>query len=451
MVTPDGQPVTFSKFDSIVLSLCARLKSEGVREGQSVVVLVDNNSVKLTMWMAMMRLGVVPAVLSNIKQLQKADLAVDWVIALPDQEVEHPQCLRFTQDWMQTPVDDVSEMPEPAMILSSSGTTGTPKFMRYLPGAFSARNGQMNVVGGEPQGHALIAISFHTVAAIRYAMRVMARGFGAVMPAPDARQSLERCVEFGVSEIVAPPPILADMVDAVTPELRVRLAINRIETVGASISQHLLIRTEGTFEAQVCVMYGSAEVGTITACFPLHEGYEPGLVGRASAGVSIRILDPDGAMLPQGETGRISALIPPDARIEPYLNAQGPFDDEGWFVTGDVGHLRDDGLLVLSGRANDLINVGGSGHLPDQFEALALLVPGVARVAAFGVQGPDGYDHVALAVVETEGFSPDLMRNSLSGTFKDVRVFDIHVVADLPTNAAGKIDRAALRARLYQV
>lgn len=449
LVTQDSQTIGFARLAGTIEVAAARLLAGGLQPGARLGVEVDNLAVRLILWLAAARIGALPVILPGLAAAEAAGLVPDIAVVLPDQRRGRPGERVFDQGWLDGPAGPLPPLPADAgLFLASSGSTGTPKAMRYPPGATAARNRHMNRAAGAPAAPVLVAISITNAGGLRYALRALAAGQAVVLPRTGPRPSLLAAVAAGAGEITAPPPLLADLAEAMAEAPVPGLHLRRIETVGSSISEALLRRVEAVFGCPVTVMYGTSEISTIAVGRPLGPGYEPGLVGPPAAGVEIRVLDAGGRALPPETPGRLAVRAVPELRVLPYLNAEGPFDAEGWFLTGDLGRLRADGALVLSGRAGHLINTGGQGHLPEEFEALALTVPGVTRAGAVALPGPEGFDHVGLGIVPGPGFSEPLLSVALAARFPLVRSFRIARLAALPLTAAGKIDRAALRRSL---
>jgi malonyl-CoA/methylmalonyl-CoA synthetase len=195
--------------------------------------------------------------------------------------------------------------------------------------------------------------------------------------------------------------------------------------------------------------YGMTETNMNTSN-PYEGERRPGTVGFPLPGVELRITDPEGNPLPQGEIGGIEVRGPnvfkgywrmPEKTAE-ELRAN------GFFITGDVGVIDADGYVSIVGRSKDLIISGGYNIYPKEIELLIDAVEGVQESAVFGVPHPDFGEGVAVAVVRAPGanvtaeeivaqVAPHLAR------FKHPR----HVVFmdALPRNAMGKVQKNLLR------
>jgi malonyl-CoA/methylmalonyl-CoA synthetase len=124
------------------------------------------------------------------------------------------------------------------------------------------------------------------------------------------------------------------------------------------------------------------------------------------------------------------------------------FTTDLWFKTGDVGHLDDDGYVTIVGRSKDLIISGGYNVYPAEVEGFINALPGVAESAVVGVPHPE-FGEVGVAfVVPRPGAAPDpdaliaALKTQIANFKVPKRAF---VVADLPRNAMGKVQKNLLR------
>ena len=127
------------------------------------------------------------------------------------------------------------------------------------------------------------------------------------------------------------------------------------------------------------------------------------------------------------------------------------FDAEGWFRTGDVGHLRPDGHLVLTGRLKDIIIRKGENISAKEIEDLLYAHPKVADVAVVGLPDRERGERVCAVVVTAEGQDP-ITFEEMVATLKDAQLMtqkipeQLEIMAELPRNQTlGKILKYKLR------
>jgi len=207
--------------------------------------------------------------------------------------------------------------------------------------------------------------------------------------------------------------------------------------------------------------YGSSETGTVTVIGPGEHAAHPGSVGRPPAGVSLRILDPDGAVLPDGAVGEVHVASP--AVMAGYLEDDGsvtrPGARDGHVSVGDLGRV-DDGWLTLVDRKHDTIITGGLNVYPAEVERALADHPEVAGAVVFGVDDTDWGQIVAAVVAPRPGARVDgaelraFLRDRVAG-YKLPRAFATCALDELPVGSSGKAlrraARAAFAARLVRV
>ncbi len=204
---------------------------------------------------------------------------------------------------------------------------------------------------------------------------------------------------------------------------------------------------------QIVERYGMSEALMIASA--RHDGPRiPGAVGTALPGVELRITDDAGAVMPTGDTDAIGNVeIRSASLFDEYLgrpDATAEAFNDGWFRTGDVGSLDDDGVLRLVGRSStDLIKTGGYRVGAGEIEAAMLEHPDVVEVAVLGIPDDDLGERIAAWVVVAAG-SPltddELVQHvaDLLAPHKRPRI--ITRVDELPRNALGKVQKKRLLA-----
>ena len=201
--------------------------------------------------------------------------------------------------------------------------------------------------------------------------------------------------------------------------------------------------------------YGMSECGIITSN-PLEGVRKPGSVGRPLPGIELRFVDAARRPVEPGATGVIEVRGPHVCAgyWRRPLAGTPEFQPDGFFVTGDLGQVDADGYVQIVGRAKDMIISGGLNVYPKEIEMVLDALPGVVESAVFGLPHGDYGEAVAAAICADPGAAPidveavlQAARLRLAG-FKVPKV--VFIVAELPRNAMGKVQKAELRARYAQ-
>lgn len=214
-----------------------------------------------------------------------------------------------------------------------------------------------------------------------------------------------------------------------------------VELVGARAAPALRALLQQRLNARISTRYSSNETNMIAAT-------DDGDVGTICPGVDVRIVDAAGQELPLGETGVIRVRT--DAMVDGYLDdpaATAAAFIDGWYHTSDAGYMPEPGRLVVLGRADDMLNIGGVKLPPAPFEEAIRQFPGVADAVLMTV----GNTHdVGLLVVAVEVVGdqppPDLaerLDRLLSGY---TRTFETMPLPWFPRTETGKVKRPELKA-----
>lgn len=175
--------------------------------------------------------------------------------------------------------------------------------------------------------------------------------------------------------------------------------------------------------------------------------------GSPVPGVSLRIVDLDGAAVGPGEVGEVRAKGPQITRgyLDPSLDGEA-FDDDGWFRTGDLGHLDADDNLTITGRLKDVIIRKGETISAKEIEDELHAHPAIADVAVVGLPDEERGELVCAVVVTEEGAEPVSLENVTAhltdaGLMRRKLPERVEHVDALPRNPTGKILKYELRER----
>jgi malonyl-CoA/methylmalonyl-CoA synthetase len=183
--------------------------------------------------------------------------------------------------------------------------------------------------------------------------------------------------------------------------------------------------------------YGMTETVMLTSN-PYDGPRKPGTVGFPFPGVELR-LAAAGEVEVRGPNVIAGYYQRPDANAE-------AFTDDGWFRTGDLGELDDDGYLRLVGRSKDLIITGGFNVHPREVEEALATHPDVLEVAVVGRASPTWGEQVTAVVVAERPIAIEDLRAHAAKSLAPYKVpKTIEFADELPRNALGKVLRSELR------
>lgn len=267
--------------------------------------------------------------------------------------------------------------------------------------------------------------------------------------------------KFDLGEVIARLPFATTMMGVPTFYTRL-LADDRFTReltsemrLFVSGSAPLLAETHVQFEERtghrILERYGMTETNMNTSN-PYDGDRRAGTVGLPLPGVEVRICDSEGNSLAQGEIGEIEVRGPNVFKGYWQMpeKTAAELRESGFFITGDLGQIDEDGYVSIVGRNKDLIISGGYNIYPKEIELLLDDQPGVQESAVVGVPHPDFGETVLGIVVPLPGETPDLaaigaaVKESLA-RFKHPR--EIVVLDELPRNTMGKVQKNILRDR----
>jgi fatty-acyl-CoA synthase len=331
-------------------------------------------------------------------------------------------------------------------VILTSGTTGKPKGApREAPGLLAGAELVVALAGAIPlrsrEVTVLAAPMFHTWGFAHLLMGLALRSTLVVRDRFDPETTVRLLDEHAATALVAVPVMLQRVLE-LPEEVRRRHpapALRVVAVSGSAIPASVAERFMDEYGDVVHNLYGSTELAYVTVAAPADLRAVPGTAGRPLPGVTLRILDDDGAEVPTGETGRIfagSALT-----FEGYSGGQDKERIGGLVATGDLGHLDEQGRLHIDGRDDDMIVSGGENVYPREVEEALLEHPAVADAAVVGV--PDekyGQALEAHVVLRDGGASPEQLRDFLEARLAGFKVpREVRVHDRLPRNETGKV------------
>lgn len=209
---------------------------------------------------------------------------------------------------------------------------------------------------------------------------------------------------------------------------------------GAALPGELATRFMDTFTDSVYNFYGATETGWVTIANPQDLRAAPGTAGRPPWRTEVKILDPDGREVPQGETGVIHVVN--DMPFGGYTDGRTKDFHENLMSTGDLGYFDSEGRLFVSGRDDDMVIVGGENVFPRELEDALVDHPKVQDVVVQGVDDAEWGQSLAAYLVLREGeeFSEDeVVAFAKENVARFAVPRTVVFLDELPRNPTGKV------------
>jgi cyclohexanecarboxylate-CoA ligase len=294
-------------------------------------------------------------------------------------------------------------------IYSTSGTTSDPKGVQHTDGTLLA--------GGRGLADALqmteadvgsIAFPFAHIAGPDYLVMMLLAGMSAViveafMPADAIAAYRRNGVTMAGGATAFYQMFLAEQrkqpAEPIIPTLRA------LSGGGAPLPPELYREVLDEMGMKICHGYGMTEIPMITQGSPADSDEQLAhTTGKPVTGADVRIVGEDGEPAPTGVDGEVRVAGPMVCKgyTDPSLTAAA-FDPDGYFRTGDIGHLRSDGHVVLTGRLKDIIIRKGENISAKEIEDLLYAHPGVGDVAVIGLPDRERGERVCAVVEPPEG------------------------------------------------
>jgi acyl-CoA synthetase (AMP-forming)/AMP-acid ligase II len=456
--------------DRIALALRDRA---GVGHGDRVVCWFDTALEVLPVFFALARLGAVFAPLNarlgadeagEVAALARGQLLITDVERWPDAprvgeaaKIERTALLGHrgsspdAADETDALVLDPEHLPDPSMpieeprlvesdphvIFFTSGSTGKPKGV-VLSHRANWLRGFQGVFRDEPERTVCMFPLYH-MAGFTLAISAWQTRGEIILVDASAKGILDAVAQRRANRLYALPLVWKRILEEDTSGWDLS-SLTQLDTGTSATPIELLEAVKARFpKPALRIYYGSTECGSAAALSDADVLRKPGRVGLASASVDLRL------------AGDAEVLV-----RSPFL-MDGYFDDpqatreafaEGWFRTGDLGALDEEGYLSIIGRKKEVLRTGGESVSPAEVEAVLRSAPGVAEVAVVGLPDAEWGELVCAAVVPDAGSRPTLagLREHCEGRlagFKKPR--RVALLAALPrTSATAQIQRTLL-------
>ncbi|MER6975620.1 long-chain-fatty-acid--CoA ligase [Streptomyces carpinensis] len=467
-IRQDDVVLTYAELNNISSRVAALLRTKGVRAGDRVALVMPNVAHFPVAYYGILRAGAVVVPMNPLlkaREIEHAlrDSGARIVLASPLCEDEvatasaevGAECVVTDPTAFDALMRTTEPMPgiidradnDTAVILYTSGTTGTPKgaeltHRNLMTNAATAAKTLLHVgpndvlFGGLPLFHA-----FGQTCALNTA--VAAGATLTLLPRFDPVKALKIMHRDGVTVFLGVPTMYTALLHAGIRDgddlSRLHLAVSG----GASLPVEVLHAFEREFGVTVLEGYGLSETSPVAAFNPPDRPRKAGSIGLAVRGVELKLVTDDGTPVGPGGVGELA--IRGENVMKGYWNrprATAEAIRDGWFHSGDLARVDEDGYYFIVDRKKDLIIRGGYNVYPREIEEVLYEHPAVAEAAVVGVPHEIHGEEVAAVVTLRPGArtTPDQVRDYVKQRVAAYKYPRIVTFADaLPKGATGKI------------
>jgi acyl-CoA synthetase (AMP-forming)/AMP-acid ligase II len=473
---------TYERLATEVERVARGFLARGVRPGDRVALHMANVPQLIVAYYACFRTGAIAAPLNNrfktseleqvLRRLQPAlyigQAHLYAAVAAIDSKILPPTARYIAdgafddaraQPWASL-LDDTTDAPtpcapdpaSPAVLLTTSGTTGQLKFVVRTPATLSAIS-DAGVNFGLQKDHVVahFAPMVHS-SGLTVLLRCMRLGLQMILfERFDADAVLDGIEAYRCNWMTGLPFMYAALLESQRTRPREIDSLRCCLVAGDVCPQQVQEEFPYAFGVPLRPIWASTEaVGSLTF------GRRFGPVARVAPGAEVRLVDGDGEPVKRGEVGELWVRGP---TVTPgYWAGPGRIDDatfSGWFPTGDLMRQDEADNLWFVSRKKDLIIRGGSNIAPVEVECVLKNHPAVRDAAVFGVPDAVLGERVAALVQLAEDASPaacDEILASAKAALADYKVPErLEIVSEIPRNGLGKIDRKLCRAKAEEI
>ena len=353
---------------------------------------------------------------------------------------------------------------DPAWFFFTSGTTGKPKAAVLTHGqlAFVITNHLCDLMPGTGPDDASIVVAPLSHGAGIHQLTQVAHGVKTILPGGakfDPAEVWGLVAKWRVTNAFTVPTIVKMLVEHPSVHEHDHSSLRYMIYAGAPMYRADQIRAIEVLGPVLVQYFGLGEVtGNITVLPPAQHSEDDavmriGTCGFARTGMQVQVQDAEGKEVAPGETGEVAVIGPAvfaGYHNNPEANAKA-FRD-GWFLTGDLGHMDAEGFLYLTDRASDMYISGGSNIYPREIEEKILQHPAISECAVLGMPDPT-WGEVGIAVCVAKGAAPeaDALLKWLGDKVPRYKMPKTVIFwEEMPKSGYGKITKKLIRAELAE-
>lgn len=448
---------TLSQLDALTSGMATTLEHRGVRAGDRVALMSSNRVEFVIALRAVWRLGASAVLLSPA--WKRAEVEHALALATPTSAVgDHPVLAELMPMLsLDEPIEpglrefEAPDADADALFVFSSGTTGMPKAVRHTHASFAVavRHWRDALQLTPADRMQIMTPPSHILGLLNIVMALETGTWVRLHRRFDIETMLRHIESDRITIEMAVAPIALALAAHPSLESYDLSSLRYIMWCATPVTRSVAEAVTNRTGVMWVTAYGASELPVI-ACNEIDGGHLD-TVGRPVPGVEVRVVSlDDGSPVGGGETGEIQ--VRSDSVMAGYLPdsaTAGAFAD-GWYRTGDVGHLDADGWLRITDRSKEMIKVRGFQVAPAEIEAVLHGHPAVDDCAVFGVPDQANGEAIVAAVRANTAVGVEELAALVGDRLASYkRPSKVVIVPEIPRLPSGKVLRRVLKERLW--
>jgi len=444
----ESHEITFRDLDVYTRKIGFLLKEKGIKRGDITAVILPGYLAWLFS-LTLSRMGI-SAVMQNNLDPFSPELIPDWVATLePHSGKDAAHTIIVNEEFLSNmnaskqleSFEGFASPTDVATFYSTSGTNGQSKFRansaEYIWKA--ALRVHPSTAFGEDDAFILLPFGSTWTNAHAAMCLILGKTYYNCHFADERLQKL--VTKYPIKTLMGSPVQISSFFDSQKKYGTKFPLLKTVIMAGSAPSVNLAERIKSQHDCQIINAYGSTEAG-FAAFSIMGEGQPEG--AWINPAVELQIVDDKDNVLPAMSVGHLRYRRSDMATFyhnNPAATLQ--YFRNGYFYPGDLGFIDDKGRLILEGRNNDVINLGGVKVNPDRIEAIALAQLGIRDCATFGRINDSGIEELCIAIVVDDDFDQESFEQVIRAKIS-YPIADLKVLPTIPRNETGKIQRNLL-------
>jgi acyl-coenzyme A synthetase/AMP-(fatty) acid ligase len=448
------EAMTYAQLEFMLNALTRAALTHRFQRGQVVGVLIGNKVLHVVLSLALARIGVV-TVSCRGRSLPKelGAVAVMTDTAGPFANVD--RVIVVDHSWASgdgAPLENgqfATSGAELCRIILTSGSTGVAKGVAFTHGKMFEKNARLDYTRLDRWSRSarmFCDLGLSSSLGFYYVLYMLSRGGMIMLFGEDTIGTLQALNLFETENMATSPYGLAEYLKFYESQPTFRCGFDHVLVAGGALTRQLAARAWARMTPNLITTYGAAETGAVASGDARVTTEVPGAVGFILPEAEAEIVDASDRPLPRGKEGivRVRTAQAADCYFgDPETSAR--HFRNGWFYPGDIGYLREDSLLVVSGRQETLINVGGDKVNPEIVEEVIAAFPAIADCAVVNIANELGIEEIHALIVPRGVFSEGDLRKHCAEKLQRIFIPVRFTAADkIPRNDMAKIERGKL-------